>query len=69
MVRHHMGPNRMYPDISSCLGLSANGLMSQDQVFCMLLEQILSSVYSTVHAIGLVSASTIPWNGNVWYKP
>ena len=48
MVRHHMGPNRMHPDRSSCLGLSANGWMSQDQVFCTFSEQMLRSVYSTI---------------------
>ena len=61
MVRHHMGPNRMHPDRSSCLGLSANGWMSQDQVFCTFSEQMLRSVYCTVHALGLVLLNTRFW--------
>ena len=69
MVWHHIGPNRMYPDRSSCLGLSANGWMSQDQVFCTFSEQMLRSVYSTIHGLGLVPASTIPRGGSGWYKP
>ena len=41
----------------------------QEQVLCTFLEQMLRSVYSTVHAIGLLLASTIPRDGNGWYKP
>ena len=60
MDRHPMGPNRMHPDRSSCLGLSANGWMSKDQVLCTFSLQMLRSVYSTEHALGLVPASTVP---------
>jgi hypothetical protein len=69
MVQHHMGPNQMHPDRSSCLGLSANGWMSQDQVFWTFSEQMLRSVYCTVHALGLVPASTLPWVCTGWNKP
>ena len=52
MVQHHMGPNQMHPDRSSCLGLSVNGWMSQDQMFCTFSEHMLRNVYCTVHALG-----------------
>ena len=58
MVWHHMGPSRMHPDRSSCLGLSANGWLSQDQLFCTFSETMLRSVYRTVHALGLVLLNT-----------
>ena len=69
MVRHHMGPNRRHPDRSSCMGLSANGWMSQDQVFCTFSEQMLRIVYSAKHSPGFVSASATPWECTGWYKP
>ena len=64
MVGHHIGPNRMHPDRISCLSLSAN-----DHVVSTFSEQKLRSVYSTLHALGLAPASTIPRDGTGWYKP
>ena len=69
MVRHHIGPKWMHPDRSSRLGLSANGWISQDQWFCTFSEQMLRSRYCTVHTLGLVLASTLPWGFIRWYKP
>ena len=37
--------------------------MSQAQVFCTFSEQMRRSVYSTIHALELVPASTIPRDG------
>ena len=47
MVQNPMGLYRMHPYRSFLLGLSANGWMSQDQVFCTFFEQMLGSVYCT----------------------
>ena len=63
-VEHHIGPNPMHPNRSSCLSLSLN-----DQVFGPFLEQMIRSVYYTVHVLGVLSASTIPRDGTGWYKP
>ena len=64
LVGHHIGPNQIHLYRSACLSLSAN-----DQVVSTFSEQKLRSVYSTVHALGLVSASTMPSDGTGWYKP
>ena len=32
-------------------------------------EQMLRSVYSTVHTLGVVPDSTLPREGTGWYKP
>ena len=60
MERHHMGPNRVHPDRSSCLGLSANGWLSQDQVFCTFSEQMLRSVYRTVQLVPAFTSQYTP---------
>ena len=62
MIGHHLGPYQIHPYISSCLSLSAN-----DQVVTTFSEQKFKNVYSIVHALGVVSASTIPSDGNGWY--